>query len=238
MRHGDQFRLFVQKSLESLYVERLILAQGNMPQHRFLALTEHLPRYNVGMVLYGRYDNLVALVNESLTERESQGIETVRRAFREDDLVATLRSDERCHSFSRLLMFHRCYLAQMMHAAVDIAVPMGVSLRDGIYHRLRLLARSGIIQVHQGASVYLLVQYREICSVHTGLLGLGSFQLVKHESLTPAKVQLFFEICKFYGDFLKFAPCRSFPPRERKKKKKRTKRIIKKKAQPHHHRRW
>jgi hypothetical protein len=40
------------------------------------------------------------------------------------------------------------YLAKMMYASVDVAVPMGVSLCDGIYHRLRLLARSGIIQVH------------------------------------------------------------------------------------------
>ncbi len=47
-------------------------------------------------------------MHERLAERESQGIDAVRRAFGEDDLVGTLGTDERCHSFSRLLVLHRC----------------------------------------------------------------------------------------------------------------------------------
>jgi len=47
-------------------------------------------------------------------------------------------------------------------------------------------------------------------------------------SKAAAKVLLFFEICKFYSDFLKFAAVWGLSPGERKKKKKRTKRINKK----------
>ena len=47
-----------------------------------------------------------------------------------------------------------------------------------------------------------------------------------------AKLRKYFEICKFYCDFLKFAAVWSLSPGERKKKKKRTKRIIKKNVTP------
>ena len=138
-----------------------------MPQHRFLALTEHLPRHYIGVVFHGRDDDLVPLFHPRsrfpsfqgggrgglLPKGESQRIEAVRRALGEDDLVAALRSDELCYGLSCLFVFHRRYLAQMMHAAVDIAVPVAVSLSDSVYHRLRLLARSGVVKVHQRTSV-------------------------------------------------------------------------------------
>ena len=52
--------------------------------------------------------------------------------------------------------------------------------------------------------------------------------LVEIQTKIAAKLLLFFEICKFYSDFLKFAAVWSLSPGERKKKKKRTKRINKK----------
>ena len=54
-----------------------------------------------------------------------------------------------------------------MNPAVDIAVPPAISLSNGIYHRLRLLARSSVVEVHQRTPVYRLVQYRKIGSVHS-----------------------------------------------------------------------
>ena len=53
-------------------------------------------------------------------------------------------------------MFLRCHLAQMVYAAVDIAVPSAVCFYNSIHHRLRLLTRCRIVQIHQLASVYLL----------------------------------------------------------------------------------
>ena len=82
-----------------------------MPQHRLLALTEHLPGYDVRMVLQPAHDDLIPFGDISFSKGEGECIQTIRRAFREHDLIAALRSDERSHSFPGLFVFHRCYLA-------------------------------------------------------------------------------------------------------------------------------
>jgi hypothetical protein len=99
------------------------------------------------VVLYGGDDDFIALLYTRLAERKSQRIDTVRRAFGEDDFVTALRSDKFRHGLACLLVVASRHLAQVMHAAVDIAVPMGISLSDGIYHRLRFLACSRIIEI-------------------------------------------------------------------------------------------
>ena len=166
MRHGDQLCLFVQKPLKRLYIERLVIAQGNMPQYGFLTRTEHLPRHDIGMVFHGTHDNLVALMDAGLSKTKRQGVNTIRRALGEDNLVTTLRADECSHGLTRLLVFHRRYLAQVVHSPVDITVPPAIRLLYGVYHHLRLLTRRGIIQIHQLPSVYPLFQYRKIFSSH------------------------------------------------------------------------
>ena len=51
------------------------------------------------------------------------------------------------HGLPRCLVVGGSYLAQMVHAAVDIAVPMAVRLGDSVHHNLRLLARCRIIKI-------------------------------------------------------------------------------------------
>ena len=70
--------------------------------------------------------------------------------------------EEVCHSLARLLVVLRRHLAQVVHTAVDIRIPMGISLHDGIQHHLRLLTRCCIIQIYQAFAVHLLVQYGKI----------------------------------------------------------------------------
>ena len=98
-----------------------------MAQHGFLALTEHLPGNDVRMVFQTAYNNLIPFANKRFSKGESQGIEAVGRSLREDDLIATLCPDEIRHFLPCLFVLTRRYLTQMMHSAVDIAVPMGVS---------------------------------------------------------------------------------------------------------------
>ena len=66
------------------------------------------------------------------------------------------------HGLARLLVVLRRHLAQMVHTAVDVCIPMGIGFHDGIQHHLRLLTRCCIIQIYQALAVHLLVQYGEI----------------------------------------------------------------------------
>ena len=66
------------------------------------------------------------------------------------------------HGLARLLVVLGRHLAQMVHTAVDIRIPMCVRLHDGVQHHLRLLTRCCIIQIYQALAVHLLVQYGEI----------------------------------------------------------------------------
>ena len=66
------------------------------------------------------------------------------------------------HSLARLLVVLRRHLAQVVHTAVDVRIPMGIGFHDGIQHHLRLLTRCRVIQIYQALAVHLLVQYGKI----------------------------------------------------------------------------
>ena len=108
------------------------------------------------MVLELGNDNLIALANQRITKTASQHIETVGSAFGEDNLFGGLGVNELGDFLARLLVFLRCHLAEVVHAAVDIGIPMAVCLSNSVYHRLWFLRRGSIIQIHQCAIVHLL----------------------------------------------------------------------------------
>ena len=55
---------------------------------------------------------------------------------------------------ARLLVFLRCHLAEVVHAAVDIGIPMAIRLCNGIDYHLWLLCGGSIIQIDQLSSVH------------------------------------------------------------------------------------
>jgi hypothetical protein len=99
-------------------------------------------------MLYSAHDDLIAFMDESFSKGESECVQAVGRTFGEDNLIGTVRSDESSYRFARFLMLHRSHLAQMMHAAMDITVPVAVCFHDRLYHSLWLLARSSVVEVH------------------------------------------------------------------------------------------
>ena len=105
------------------------------------------------MMLYSADDDLITLldirlsVDLHLADGESQSIDAIRRSFGKNDLFCTLGAYEIRYCLPSFFMVSGSYLTQMMHPAVDIAVPMGIRLGDGIYHCLRFLACSRIIEI-------------------------------------------------------------------------------------------
>ena len=108
------------------------------------------------MMFQTTYDDLVAFMDKCFSQGEGKSVQTVGRTFGEHDLIAALGTDKISHFLPCRFMMHGRYLTQMVYTAVDITVPRAVRLHDRINHRLRLLTRRRVIQIHQRPTVYLL----------------------------------------------------------------------------------
>lgn len=58
----------------------------------------------------------------------------------------------------------RCFLGKGMNPPMDIGIVPTVIVHNGIYHLLRGLGSSGIVQIHQGIPIDLSIQYWKVLS--------------------------------------------------------------------------
>ncbi len=65
---SDNLRLWIQQRFQSVKIQMTIIINMKNPQCSPFPLTKHLPRNNVGMVLCLGNDDLIAFVDESITE--------------------------------------------------------------------------------------------------------------------------------------------------------------------------
>ena len=161
LRHGDEAGTRGYHLLQTADIQHFTM-HGNHFESRLFAAAEHLPRYNVRVVLQCAHDDFISLTHKRLAKGESEHVEGVGSAFGEDDFFGRPRVQEVRHGLARPLVVLRRYLAQVVHTAVDVRIPMGVRLHDGVQHHLRLLARRRVIQIYQALAVHLFAQYGKI----------------------------------------------------------------------------
>ena len=166
MGDRDKARAVVEEVSESVDIQREVVAKGNDAQSGVLAFAEHLPRDDVGMVLEVADNDFVALVNERLTETESQHIKAIGGAFGEDYFFGRGGAEEVSDLPAGVLVVLRGDLTEMVYPAVDIGIPMGVCLMDSVQDLTGFLGGGGVVQIHQRTVVDTLAEYREVFSIH------------------------------------------------------------------------
>ena len=83
-------------------------------------------------------------------------------AAHEDQLALAARVEESLHLGARRFVGRRGALAQLVHAAMNVGAIHFVELANRFDHRVRLLRRGRVIQIHQRLAVYGLLENREI----------------------------------------------------------------------------
>ena len=146
-RHQLHFAV-VQEARKCIQIQLAGAAHGNKPQLELLLGSQHLPRYQVGVVLHGREQDGVARLERPRSPGTRHQVQRLGRVAREDDL-ARAGVDERRESPARVLVEGRGLLGDAVHAAMDVRVARAVVTVHRVQHALRLLRCGGAVEVHE-----------------------------------------------------------------------------------------
>ena len=132
------------------------------PQDRTFFFTKHLPGDNIGVMLHGRDDHLVARPDVLASVRVSYQVDGFRSAADKNDLPIFSGVDESPDLGSRVLIFFGGSFTQEMNAAMNVGVLCGVVTHGGVEHDLRLLTGGRVVEVNERFTMNFLFQSREI----------------------------------------------------------------------------
>src|SRR3954451_20100622 len=104
------------------------------------------------MMLDGGDDDFVAGADVFAAPRLRDEIDPFRRAAREDDFFFIARVDELLHRSARFFVRVGGGLAEVMHAAMDVRILLGVVADDPIDHLPWFLRRSGVVEIDERTS--------------------------------------------------------------------------------------
>ena len=130
--------------------------------HRALALAQEMPRHDVGVMLHDREHDLVARLDALAAERVGDEVDGLGGIAGEDDLFLAPGIEEGRHFLARALVSLGCLVGEIMQAAMHVGVLRGVGLLQAVEHRLRLLRRSGVVEINERLAVNLRGEDREI----------------------------------------------------------------------------
>jgi hypothetical protein len=142
-------------------------------QHGAAILANHLPWDDVGVVLHGGDENLVARLDESLAVTVCDQVDGLGGSANEDDFALICCAEEPLHLHARGLVGRGRARAEQMHGAVHVGVVGHVVFTQGLKHGARLLSSRGVVEINERLSMHLLVEDGEVEShrTATGFIG-------------------------------------------------------------------
>jgi len=147
---------------EALHVEPPVVAYPRDADSRSGLGSHHLPRHDVGVVLHLGQQDLVSCLEIGSPPACGDQVDALGAAANEDDLLVALGVEELSDSPPRLLEGRRRALAQRVHAAVHVAVVLGIVAGNAFDHSTRFVGRRRVIQIHEWSAVHVLVERREL----------------------------------------------------------------------------
>ena len=126
-----------------------ILVHVQDPQNSAFSLAKHLPRNNVGMVLGLGNDDLVALIDECLSERECHKVDGSCGSGSENYLFASGGVNIFLDSIACAFIFICGIDGEFMDRAMDVGVRANGQLSPFVDHRLRPLGGRSVVKIDQ-----------------------------------------------------------------------------------------
>ena len=162
MGHGHDACARRQQLFECVELELAGVVDGRHAEVRAFFFTEHLPRDNVGVMLHGGDEHLVAFAHVGAAVCLGDEIDGLGCAANKDDFVGVGSLDKAPYRLPRLVVCLGGTYAQRMHTAMDVGIVVLVITHEGVDHRARLLRSGCAIQIDQLVAVDLLVKDGEI----------------------------------------------------------------------------
>ena len=152
---GEELLIFVQKQLARV-------AHRDDAQPDVLASLLQLPGHDVGVVLHGAHDDLVAILHTALDKGGGNEIETLGGAASEDNLARRAGVDKPADGLTSRLMEVGGLLGEPVYATVHIGIDIEILLAHGVEHAERLLGSSAIVEIDQRTTVDLAAEDGEV----------------------------------------------------------------------------
>ena len=162
MRHRNDLRPVGEQPLVLVHQKLPGIVHGDDLEARPLLLADHLPGHDVGVVLHGRDDDLVARPQVLPAVALGHQIDPLGGPTGEDDLPIVRRVQELPHAGAPALVRLGRHLAEEMDPTVHVGVLLRVVAHQGVQDRLRLLGGGGVVQVHQRLPVDFRPQNGEV----------------------------------------------------------------------------
>ncbi len=168
---GDDLGLRRQHVFEGRHIERTVVEDGDIAQDAALALAQHVPGHDIGVVLHLGGQDLIAGL-QPLAPGPGDQVDGLGRRLGEDDLIDG-GADKAGHGLAAGLVGVGGLIGQAMQAAMHIGVGMAHGVRHGLDHRFGLLRRGAGVEIDQGLAVDFAAEDRE--------LGAGADNVKGHE---------------------------------------------------------
>mmetsp|Transcript_385 Transcript_385/g.955 ORF Transcript_385/g.955 Transcript_385/m.955 type:complete len:231 (+) Transcript_385:669-1361(+) len=169
MGNGHELHLAIFHELRHVVlVDALVRVEARVPQLHAVLLRKQLPRHDIAVVLGNAENDGVALLQLTCAVGKRHEVDGLRRVARPDHLARRRRVDEACDRCARFLKGVRRARAERVHTAVNVRVVVRVVVSHGVDDARRLLARRGVVEVHERhVRCHLLVEnFREVFASH------------------------------------------------------------------------
>ena len=190
VRHvGDRQQpgAFAEQALEGRHVELAVVLHRDHLEHRAGLLAHELPGHDVGVVLHGAEQDLVACGQARSAPALRHQVDRLGGAAGEHDLVGARGVEEALHRGACAVVELGGVLRQPVHAAVDVGVGLAVEARLGLDHRRRLLCGGAVVEVGEAAAMHRPRQDGEVGGeVQDGRLRAGIARSVHSSSSSRA----------------------------------------------------
>ena len=159
---GKELHLGREKFPETLHGQLVTVVDREKTELRAGLPGEDLPRHEIAVVLHLREEDDVALAEKRAAPGLRHEVNRLRGSASEDDLFLAGRVEEAGDPLARAFVLLRGAGAQLVHAAMDVAVVALVVPRERLDDGARLLRSGGVIEIDQRLVVDLLVENREL----------------------------------------------------------------------------
>ena len=127
------------------------------------ALTQHLPRYDISVVLHQGNDNVIPGMHLSVTPTVGDEVNPLGGAAHKHQLFRRSRIEEGSHLGAHVLHALGGFRAQGMDPPMYCCITVAVEIGFRIHHLIRFLRAGRAVEISQRQTVHFTGQNREIC---------------------------------------------------------------------------
>ena len=173
MSHADELGVGCDELFQFREDEVAVFVDGDGTKFCSLQLAHLLPGHDIGMVVEGGDNHVVAFFQEFPAERLCHQIDAFSRATHKEDVLLGRSIDEARHLLTGTLILVGAACCQGVGTTMDVRVVGLVELAQSIDDPQRLLGGRTIVEPHEVVAIHLLMEDGELLADFFGVHRVG-----------------------------------------------------------------